>query len=224
MKQESFDSENDAINKDDNFQHPDQLMDLKRINEKALRKIQNRATREEFLELDEESTHPSDSECSMDSKKVETDSLCLEDDDYPPSMIQDFKYDYNSNRPEENFSDLHSVSQKEEVIAFRPGIMDSLSRSRTSTKKDDNTSLEVNCSTETSLTGSCQDLSDDTTISDSESILNLKSSLTSKVFISKLFSYIFLVYMNNGNRAFQQGSYGLEKTGKTVVQGSQEKS
>jgi len=181
MKQESFDSENDVINKDDSFHHPDQVIDLKRINEKALRKIQNRATREEFLELDEAFTHPSDSECSMDSKKVETDSLCLEDDDYPPSMIQDFKYDYNSNRPEDNFSDLHTVNQKEGLIAFRPGILDSLSRIRTSTKKDDNTSLEVNCSTETSLTGSCQDLSDDNTISDSENILKLKSSLTSKL-------------------------------------------
>ena len=182
LKQESFDSENDFANKDENLQQQSlNSIDLKRMNEKSFRKFESRGNGEEFLELDEPFNQPSDSECSMDSKKVETDSLCLEEDDYPPSMIQDFKYDYSCNRPEENFSDLNSVGQKDDLIALSPGMINNLSRIRTSTKKEDNTSLEVICSTETSLAGSSQDLSDETATSDSESLSKLRTSLKSKV-------------------------------------------
>ena len=181
LKQESFDSENDFTNKDETLQQPYNSIDLKRVNKKKCQKSESRGNGGEVLELDEAFNQPSDSESSMDSKKVETDSLCLEDDDYPSSIIQDFKFDYSGNRPDYNFSDLTSPCQKDDFIALSPGIMNNLSRIRTSTKKEDNTSLEVICSTETSLAGSSQDLSDDTTISDTESLSKLRTSLKSKV-------------------------------------------
>ena len=182
VKQESFDSEHDFASKDENFHQIYQSTDLKRMSERTLRKFESRLNADEFLELDEAFNQPSDSECSVDSKKVETDSLCLEDDDYTPAMIQQLKYDYNSNRSEDNFGDLHPIDQKEDLIALSPGIMDNLSRIRTSTKKEDSASLEVICSAETSLAGSSQELSDDATISDSESISNLRTSIKSKVY------------------------------------------
>ena len=128
----------------------------------------------------------SDSECSLDSTKVEIDSLCLEDDDFAPSMIQDFKYDESSNKSDDNFSDLNLnvISQKDDLMGLRSGIMDNLSRIRTSTKKEESSSLEAMCSNENSLAGSSQDLSDDATISDSESISKLRSSLNSKVILN----------------------------------------
>lgn len=194
IKQESFDSESEFVNKEENYHRSTEPpVDVKRFNDKYLRKFERRVNEDEFLEhfrsgknmLDEAINVPSDSECSLDSTKVEIDSLCLEDDDYPPSMIQDFKYDFTSNRSDDTFTDLNlnAIGHKEDLVALSPGIMDNLSRIRTSTKKEDNCSVEANCSTENSLAGSSQDLSDDATISDSESLSKFRTSLNSKVFI-----------------------------------------
>ena len=130
--------------------------------------------------LDEPLNLPSDSECSVDSTKVEIDSLCLDDEEFAPSMIQDFKYDDNSTRSIEGFldSNLNVMGQKDDILDLRNG---DLSRIRTSTKKEESGSSDVVDSTENSLAGSNHDLSDDTTISDSESITRLRESLHSKV-------------------------------------------
>lgn len=190
MKQESFDSEVEFMNKDEKYHVTAyQTVDLKRVSDKYLRKFERRVNEEEFLEhfrngkkmLDEAVNLPSDSECSLDSTKVEIDSLCLEDDDYHPSMIQDFKYDDSNSRSGE-FSDLnvHVIAQKEGLLSMPSGVADNLSRLRTSTKKEENSSLEAICSTENSLAGSSQDISDDATLSDSESISQLRSSLNAE--------------------------------------------
>ncbi|XP_065070350.1 uncharacterized protein LOC135695275 isoform X1 [Rhopilema esculentum] len=185
MKQESFDCETES-SRDEPY-IPYQAIDLRKVNDKYTRKYENRVN-EKFLEhfrsgrnmLDEPLNLPSDSECSVDSTKVEIDSLCLDDEEFAPSMIQDFKYDDTSTRSVEGFldSNLNVMGQKDDILDLRNG---DLSRIRTSTKKEESGSSDVIDSTENSLAGSNHDLSDDTTISDSESITRLRESLHSKL-------------------------------------------
>lgn len=165
----------------------------------------------------------SESECSANSTKVETDSLGLDEDDFTPLIIQDFK--------------------DAEAMAFSRSLLESNSiggehKNRTSTKKEevpellhaarergtskhyeslsirDNAAAKqfesqgiprhrevvefVESSPATSLTGSSQDVSDSASVSGSESITNLRSNLHTKVrplFISPAFFHQLLMPM-----------------------------
>ena len=179
------------MTKEDLFQQTGMKHYDRKQNEKFIRKFESRVNEGEFLEhfrtprnlMLEPTNLPSDSECSIDSTKVETDSVCLEDDDFPPTMIQDFRYDDSGNQFEDSFvdSNLNAMGRKDDAIGLDVTDMNSLSRSRTSTKRDDSGSLDVLGSTENSLAGSLQDVSDDATISDSESMDKLRKNLHSKV-------------------------------------------
>ncbi len=111
----------------------------------------------------------SDGDCSVNSTKVEIDSISHDDEDFSPLMIQDFK-DSGSDRLNTNFleSDLDVTEPRSERET----------RLRSSTRKGEQGLGE----TGNSLLGSSRDISsDESFMSDSENIANLRNSLHAKV-------------------------------------------
>eukprot|EP00794_Sanderia_malayensis_P018095 gene18095-19903_t len=198
-KRDSFGSDVD-LNKADAFLRQHEKLYDPKVNEKFLEKIVTKISsedRQQFYEnfstekqlmYNKRRSFPSDSEYSGISTKVEIDSIGMDDEDFSPLIIQDFK-DSEPEQFSDNFSNSeHGMmsEQKDAVVKRRLVIDDSFSketRLRSSTIKDGLPSSEMS-ETGSSMTGSSYDIASDVATicdSDNESITNLKNNLHSKL-------------------------------------------